>query len=416
MFAAGCDKNEDIIIPDEPDMPEQPDDPVNPEPEDKAVDLSADEMANCYIVTEPGLYKFKADNQFNLGEGLPVPESISPVSAALLWQTERGSVATVDLIGDKDPYVEFEITQAKGNALIAACDDNGNVVWSWHIWMPDEEPFGVKSAMGYEIMNMNLGALNNTPGDVNAYGMLYQWGRKDPFPASPTLVGDTSTVGAPLYDIDNNPVAITNSSWYNDDVNTIEYAVANPTVCLSNYSHYGHSRDWLRESDDTLWGNPDGEFRDKENNIFPNKGRKTCYDPSPAGWKVAPADAFRNLTTSGGYASDPADVFAADVNGDGKVDINDYVYGWSFLVDKNTPLYFPAAARYDGSYAMLMGSVSGYWGSYWSNSPYAGISGGAYCCLSFSVKDQSGKDTFTVSPAGGSSRADAFSIRCVRDS
>ena len=105
----------------------------------------------------------------------------------------------------------------------------------------------------------------------------------------------------------------------------------------------------------------------------------------------------------------------ADINHDGSIDINDYIFGWHFNVSSNTPLYFPAATRYDGSYAMLMGSMSGYWGNYWSNAPSSSMKGGAFCNLSFQTKDMSGGDVTTVSPSGSSSRADAFSIRCIRD-
>lgn len=391
---------------------------IDPEPSD-ALDLSAQEMANCYIVQKPGTYKFKADNMFNLGEGLPVPPEIHPVDAKLVWQTEKDAIKSIDFIETESgiPYIIFEVSHAQGNALISALDDTGNIVWSWHIWMPQETVTSVKTSTGYEIMSMNLGAMNNNPGEVSSYGLLYQWGRKDPFPAAPTLTGDTSTVGAPLYDIDNNPVKISNSSWYNVSENTIDFAIANPTVCLSNYCQFSLSHDWLRSdlSDDSLWGNPDGDFRDSDTNSFPNTGRKTCYDPSPAGWRVAPADAFRNFTSSGGYAWTFDDFNVKDINGDGEISLEDYNYGWEFMVNENESLYFPAASRYDGQYAMLMGSMSGYWGNYWSNSPSSSINGGAFCNLSFQTKDQFGKEMITVSPSAGTSKADAFSIRCIRE-
>lgn len=399
-----------------------PDPKPQPEPEPEpvvATDLSRDEMANCYIVTAEGLYSFKADNQFNLGEGLPVPPEIHPEAAQLLWQTVNGSINYVELITNEDnvPYVQFNVLVPEGNAVIAVTDASGNIVWSWHIWMPAEEVSSVMTASGYEVMNMNLGAMNNTPGNASSYGMLYQWGRKDPFPAADTLTGTTSTVSAPMFDMEGNSVVITNSSWIDDSDNTLAYAVANPTVCLSNYYHYSTSRDWLRteEADDALWGNPNGDSRDEDSNEYANKGRKTCYDPSPAGWRVPPVDVFRHFTSSGGYAWIVDDFNIADVNGDGVADKDDYNYGWTFLADEEVPLYFPAAARFDGSYAMLMGSMNGLWGNYWSNSPISTISGGAFCCLAFQVKDQNGNDMTTVSPAAGASRADAFSIRCIRD-
>lgn len=394
------------------------------EPVDDVVNLSATEMANCYIVTSPGVYKFKADNQFNLGEGLPVPPQINVSSACLVWQTQPGMITSVELITnrqDNTPYIQFEVEKVQGNALIAALDEEGNIEWSWHIWMPKDKINSITTATGYDVMTINLGAVVNKPGDPGSYGMLYQWGRKDPFPASATLTGTTATVSAPLYDMEGNPVSIANSLWTSVTDNTLEYATAHPTTVLSNMAQYSVSRDWLKAdlSDDSLWGNPEGNVKDPDSGIYVNQGRKTCYDPSPAGWRVAPADVFQNLTTNGGYAWDFEDFMIADTNGDGKVDIQDYNYGWNFMVNGNNSLYFPAAARFDGSYAMLMGSMSGLWGNYWSNSPYTdaynSTGGLGFCCLAFQVKGQNGEDWITVSPSGGSSRADAFSIRCVRD-
>lgn len=388
------------------------------EPVDKVTDLSAVEMANCYIVQSPGIYKFKADNRFNLGPGLPVPPEIAPDSAKLVWQTVPGTIKSVELLdAGGNPYIQFEVVNPAGNALIAALDESGTIVWSWHIWMPEEKVEGIMMENGYEVMNMNLGAMNNNPGEASSYGMLYQWGRKDPFPAAATPTGDTSTVGAPLYDMEGNQDWIVNSSWYNNGDNTIDYAIAHPMVVISNYSQYASSRDWLKTgtSDDSLWGNPQGDVRDSDNNTYPNSGRKTCYDPSPAGWRVAPADAFRNFTSTGGYVWTFEDFNVADINGDGVIDMGDYNYGWHFNVADGVSLFFPAAARYDGSYGMLMGSVSGFWGSYWCNAPYSSVPGGGFSGLSFQVKDQSGNDMTTMTASGGGSRADAYSIRCVRD-
>lgn len=395
------------------DNPEPP--VTDPDPETGIVDLSREEMANCYIVTSPGTYKFKADNQFNLGEGLPAPEEIHPVSASLLWQSEPGVIATVDLdTSGEMPYVTFDVLKAKGNAVISVSDENDDIVWSWHIWMPEEKVTALETATGYSVMNMNLGAIGNQAGNPESYGMLYQWGRKDPFPAAATSTGDQTTVGAPLYDINGNQIDISHSDWFSTDVNTLAYSISHPTVVLSNYYQFAASRDWLKasDSDDSLWGNPHGAER--VDGVYVNKGRKTCYDPCPPGWMVPPADVFQNLTSTGGYAWTFPDFNVADINGDGVVDLNDYNFGWHFNISGSRSLYFPAAARYDGSYAMLMGSVSGYWGNYWSNSPYGSTPGSAYCCLAFQTKDMNGAEMITVSPAAAGSRADAYSVRPVR--
>ena len=375
-------------------------------------DLAANGQANCYIVTSPGTYTFHADNQFNLADGLPVPPAISPASAGLVWQTVKGAVSKVGFSAETR-MVEFEVAQAKGNAVIAVYDADGTVAWSWHIWMPQEEIASVKASSGYDVMNMNLGAMNNTPGDAASYGTLYQWGRKDPFPASETLTGTTATVSAPMYDIAGNSVSISNSSWSSIADNTIEYSISHPTVCLSCWAQYNTTHDWLAagSGNDALWGNPKGHERDSDTNTYPNKGAKTCYDPCPAGWRVPPTDAFRHFTSSGGYVWTFDGLNVDDINRDGVIDANDWTYGWHFMINDDTPMYFPAAARFDGQYAMLMGSMAGIWGNYWGNAPYEGgtFNGAGFCVLNFSGSD------YTASATAGGSRADAYSVRCVRE-
>lgn len=56
--------------------------------------------------------------------------------------------------------------------MIAVKD--GAILWSWHIWYPEAEVAGLNSKTGYEVMNMNLGAMHNTPGDVGSYGLPLQ--------------------------------------------------------------------------------------------------------------------------------------------------------------------------------------------------------------------------------------------------
>ena len=101
-----------------------------------ATDLSTGGSANCYIISSPGAYK------------LPVVKGNSNDSAGnvfdveLLWETYNNSetvtansvIAAVDYDGP-DNYIYFETpaTLKPGNALIAAKDYEGNIIWSWHI-------------------------------------------------------------------------------------------------------------------------------------------------------------------------------------------------------------------------------------------------------------------------------------------
>lgn len=401
VLAASCNKENDGPTPE-------------PEPEDTTVNLSAEGTANCYLLSAAGDYSFDATVRGNGAEteGLSKPAAISPAGAKLVWETEKGLVSDIAFADGK---ITFTASGKAGNALIAATDTDGSILWSWHIWYPEEEvlTYGLKS--GYRAMNMNLGALTSKfsdKPDVKPYGMLYQWGRKDPFPASPTLTGDTQTVGAPLYDADGNEVKIKNSDWASSANNTLEYAIANPTVCIASYALSATSQDWLAESNDALWGNPNGSERDKSTNTYPNQGAKSYYDPCPVGYRVPPADVFRTFTSSGGYAWTVASFDVADSNGDGVVSEDDFNYGWFFNANSGNSLFFPAASRYYGAYGMLMGSMSGLWGNYWGNAAAEasyGKPGVAFCVLSFQ------KSPMTVSPAATAGRAEGMSVRCIKE-
>lgn len=224
------------------------DDPV----QDGYTDLSAgNKTANCYIVSAAGNYKFQAVKG-NTTDPLTV------TSVQVLWESFGTTIAPqvgdlVQLPEYKDGYVYFTATQNKGNAVIAA--KNGEtIVWSWHIWMTDapaEQTFP-KSVM----MDRNLGALNNTPGTAGAFGLLYQWGRKDPFLAAGDMEKHqaASTITWPA------------KVSSDDNIGTVEYAVKNPTTFIKKRSA---DKNWLITDDSGLW--------DED---------KTIYDPCPAGWSV----------------------------------------------------------------------------------------------------------------------------------
>lgn len=399
------------------DPKQEPTPGTDPEPTPVvAEDLSKNGTSNCYVISKEGDYSFDATVKGNgaATEGLAAPGKMAPDSAALVWETAKGMITDVAI---KDGKIVFKASSQNGNAVIAAYSADKTIIWSWHIWFPEEEIKTVETKTGYEVMNMNIGAMTSAFGatpDVKPYGLLYQWGRKDPFPSAPTVTGDKNTLPAPVYGPDGSEVKITYSLWSSVENNTIDYSIANPTKCLSNYHQFASCKDWLKASDsnDALWGNPEGSERNSDNN-YVNKGSKSFYDPCPVGYRVPPADVFRTFTTSGGYSQDPSTFDVVDVNEDGVIDRQDYNYGWSFKM-KDGSLFFPAAARFDGSYAMLMGSKSGLWGSYWGNTPaksYGTATGFGFCVLAF-MSEAAGT---SVSATASASRADAYSVRCIKE-
>ena len=155
-------------------------------PTDGAVDLGAVETANCYMVTRPGIYSFKAVR----GNSKEAIASIGSVE--VLWETwgtteEVASNSVVAQVDFQKDVVYFRIDENyhPGNAVIAARNDMGTIIWSWHIWAPEtpveEDLYNLSRNM---TMDRNLGALVAASADgasPKSAGLLYQWGRKDPF-------------------------------------------------------------------------------------------------------------------------------------------------------------------------------------------------------------------------------------------
>ena len=190
--------------------------------EHEYVDLSANGTANCYLVTSPGFYKFKADVKGNgvvpsQLESVAGQTAIAPKSALVLWYNcyydgtvKDESPVFVNSVLVKDGYICFYTpsTFVSGNVVIAAFAEEGvtyenieidekrnisnaTMLWSWNIWaVKDYDMEADAMTLGaYKIMGRNLGAiadgrdLNGNFEPVNAVGNFYQWGRKDPFPS-----------------------------------------------------------------------------------------------------------------------------------------------------------------------------------------------------------------------------------------
>ena len=167
-----------------PDVPEQP----KVEDWSPAVDLSVSGTANCYIVSQSGLYKFKPAegcSEVSIGDILDVE---------VLWETfgtaETPNVGQlVEVAAYENEFICFKVPEPylEGNAVIAAKDNSGKILWSWHIWLTDKPSEQIYYNDAGTFMDRNLGATTAEVGDVGALGLLYQWGRKDPFLGSSSI-------------------------------------------------------------------------------------------------------------------------------------------------------------------------------------------------------------------------------------
>lgn len=241
-------------------------------------DLSATASANCYVINAADgtnadkLFKFKAYK----GKSSQNVGAIKSVD--VLWETDNTATAVEkgDIVKEVaydyqsgntyfEIYLKTPATMKAGNALIAAKDAGDNILWSWHIWVPSVAISATDktAVIGGSVMNMNLGALEEVPGSGSAtiasLGLLYQWGRKDPF------------VGAAEWKDYPAKAKVAGSAWtLTKSRVTMAEAILHPTVLYIDPAQ-NDNKGWMETPDATLWN---------------NSGSKTIYDPCPAGYKV----------------------------------------------------------------------------------------------------------------------------------
>jgi len=339
------------------------------------VRLDAEETSNCYIVSEPGYYSFSAEVMGNgvysfavdgqTANILPSNEmtdaALSPVSAKLLWQDSPDMIREVALVGGR---IEVVVNHSDANALVAALGADGTILWSWHLWgtaRPVEQPYPANEFdRSYTMLDRNLGAWASRPGEEGVCGLLYQWGRKDPFVggAAALQVGyesqPFSEAGShPVYDIEGKRVRFV-SEAATEQVGSMIYAIRHPMNYLYGACVDGTNRVyWLWSAvAHYAWGNPAGYLGES--------GVKTIYDPCPPGYQTPAADVWYDHKTFG----DDENAFVWDqVNGGRSIDLN------------GVSVYYPSAGyrdytefpKYDYGQGRLW--HVGRYGDYWTSSP-----------------------------------------------
>ncbi len=265
--------------------------------------LSEGETANCYIVKPGSKVAFSVAVKGNSDQSVGDVADVS-----LVWQDANGLVNKLQYAA-ADKMAVAEIAAKSGNALVAALDAEGKTLWSWHLWITDYDPdlsayttTANSSGTTWTFMDRNLGAMSATPTDGFAtHGMIYQWGRKDPFPApvAETMLDeqynyiDGMDGEATLYDIEGK--VLTKIKDIADIHGSLEKSIANPmTFYYMTYEFTGEkdeygeeivlndprTGDWTDASDDDFWGGV--------------SDTKSMYDPCPPGWRVPACDADGN--------------------------------------------------------------------------------------------------------------------------
>ena len=361
--------------------------------------------------------------------------------AILVWETNSGIIASLKW-DNSSGYVKFKTGTAKGNALIAVRNSSDQILWSWHIWRTDgvnltelnkSHVLKIKTNTKREwyanafpdatakriamrerelvLMECKLGTLLDKAnssltfeGNSGAFNLSYQFGRKDPFPLNGA--NDSKTDAFYLKAVE----ATTTGSTIQ---NNLDYSIQHPDVFIKGDNWINsatlNSSQWKVSS--CLWGDND-TAKGSNNSINPppctildpapwgtesESGKKTIYDPCPAGWRVAPADTWTGIAYS-----------------DANAWYNLLEHVWKEASDKNYFLYFggmtgaktflPVSGFRNGPDALIKRvGINAY---LWMSSPC----GPEYTMSSVMY---AGSDQIHIAHAG--KRAGGFAVRCVKE-
>ena len=330
-----------------------------------------------------------------------------PDGAKIVWTDESGLVTNLQVTGSgTNAFLTFEVPADKiknGNAVIAATK-GGTVVWSWHLWFAPSDVLNTtectnfqnkpykftKETLGWKYTAWS-GTTYSAPRKVRVkveqtvanggvkqsayititqnphnarqgYSTLYQFGRKDAFPATNTLAEGS--------------LSVYQSSGY-----SLQNTIQHPNI------FYGTGSGYYNVYFKNIWSADNTSEGYNDNPVV-----KTVYDPCPAGFHMPASNAFTGFTMNG-QNNGPMNVSGA------------WDYGWNFNNKISSPdatVYFPVSGYryyYDGSLSHVGDN-----GDYWSAVPYNTRFG---CFLYFSPWD--------VSPQSYGRRSFGLSVRPVRD-
>ena len=338
--------------------------------------------ANCYVVSAPGTYSLplvygnaKKNGSDNIlskpsqtnstvftnykGTAITSPEISNVRDCCLVWCDAFYVIRDVKLSDDKQSLV-FTVAKEnlqQCNAIVAARDGSGTIMWSWHIWITEHnisetvkvQDWGTNgtSTTYYDMMKWPLGWVDGKTvtyveryteitftqkesgsetatlvlkqeGEVLDYSdsgsTYYQWGRKDPIVA----LKNRNESGTD----DNRPLETGENKYgYKIDENTttLEGGIKNPNIMYGKWDEDNQNTTWLTTSYKNLWDNSGSST-----SISQTTSTKTVYDPSPRGFKVPPAHAFSRFV-KGNNKSQGGNEATGELNGSYKQD-SVYIY------------------------------------------------------------------------------------------
>lgn len=312
--------------------------------------------ANCFMVApggafcfDPFKYQIKGnDNNVNTTLKGWTENEGGIAYVKVLWQTKENgdlgdpvlgvvnsdddhtNVVDIKMIGGGDVSVASPVTEinqayiycrvapntAGGSGAIAAYNQSGEILWSWHIWVTDYNPdargnedvqtpvnkrklkFEYNSSSYLPMMDRNLGAaagyIDFPPNELEkskTNGFYYQWGRKDPFIGS---YSNTRIDKIPYTTIKKDAPTKGLLSLFEADGITFH-----PTGYVARLASY---RDVYKDPANMYKGNNSSWISsqtDEYRNSWGAGTTKGIHDPCPAGWRVANGNNYVPVTTDG---------------------------------------------------------------------------------------------------------------------
>ena len=321
------------------------------------LDMNNNQRANCYIIREGGYYLLPAQK---VDKTKIYGDETKPASAGYradwLWATGTESKVYDVNFADNGGILFWVKPNSNGNTIIALYNPEGKIVWSWHIWCSVEDPMAPthygRGGAGWLMSARNLGAFSNDEGDVESFGLMYQWGRKDPFPGPGILGENTANVKeassfvtkTQSYVFNQNSSIKAFSSTRNSNtasVGDVAYSIANPTTNIHPYNASGTTA----LANTWLYTTPQAEALLLWNKDASRYG-KTNYDPCPPGYIVPVSNGYAWYTLWNDNIS-----FESDTNLSGVV----------FKENDSNKSFYPAAGYRQSGQLMNVGYSCYYW-------------------------------------------------------
>jgi hypothetical protein len=312
-------------------------------------DSNNNEVDGIYIPVKKAYAMWNSTSTLISGNSLPG----GTVTADVLWEDVHGLIKTgenytlqLEGIGENAKIKVPVSKNQKGNAVVTF-KINGEVYWSWHIWVTDDPTNGstYKSYTAvqrqltngtletipdseWKWMDRNLGAISSSLTGSNwdkSGGLLYQWGRKDPFPSLVTKGNDFYEVTGSINHRVRHYDAHETNQWAGTSLDALEkyikvqdanvkdnlrLSIKNPLSLIyirnndnTNQAFYNGNANlpynWFGTSSSltsdklgelNLWSdNAEGKIINSNYNFNSQRKpykNKSSYDPCPNGWRI----------------------------------------------------------------------------------------------------------------------------------